>query len=177
MLLKDNVDIEDILDFFASLIRVGVVVDVYPQRGSVRVEFKDQDNLVSHELKVLHRKTHKDKDLWMVDVGEEVLCIFLPNAVEVGFVLGAIYSQQDKVPTDSQDKKFIKFEDGTVLEYDRKKHLMRCNIKGDCLITASSIRINAKSGISINGDLDVDGNIHATGTIIDEQGNTNHHSH
>lgn len=27
------------------------------------------------------------------------------------------------------------------------------------------------------GDIEVDGNIHATGTIIDEAGNTNHHTH
>ncbi|MBP2560855.1 phage gp45-like [Neorhizobium galegae] len=30
---------------------------------------------------------------------------------------------------------------------------------------------------TINGDLEVNGNIHATGSIIDEGGNTNHHSH
>ncbi|WP_051776836.1 phage baseplate assembly protein domain-containing protein [Pseudorhizobium pelagicum] len=31
--------------------------------------------------------------------------------------------------------------------------------------------------LTIEGDLDVTGSIHATGTIIDEAGNTNHHTH
>ncbi|MFT8276040.1 phage baseplate assembly protein V [Kerstersia gyiorum] len=31
--------------------------------------------------------------------------------------------------------------------------------------------------VKIKGNLDVDGNIHASGTIIDELGNTNHHRH
>jgi phage baseplate assembly protein V len=31
--------------------------------------------------------------------------------------------------------------------------------------------------LSVTGDIDVEGNIHATGTIIDEGGNTNHHQH
>ncbi|MBB3315111.1 phage gp45-like [Rhizobium sp. BK181] len=31
--------------------------------------------------------------------------------------------------------------------------------------------------VTITGNLEVVGNIHATGTIIDELGNTNHHSH
>jgi phage gp45-like len=31
--------------------------------------------------------------------------------------------------------------------------------------------------LALEGDLEVEGNIHATGTIIDDAGNTNHHSH
>mgnify|MGYP001044190018 CR=1 FL=1 len=31
--------------------------------------------------------------------------------------------------------------------------------------------------VTVTGDLEVAGNIHATGTIIDDSGNTNHHSH
>jgi len=31
--------------------------------------------------------------------------------------------------------------------------------------------------INITGNMNVQGNIHATGTIIDEGGNTNHHQH
>jgi phage gp45-like len=37
--------------------------------------------------------------------------------------------------------------------------------------------INAPNGVTINGDLQVNGNIHASGSIIDTTGNTNHHGH
>ncbi|MDI7864290.1 phage baseplate assembly protein [Rhizobiaceae bacterium n13] len=43
-------------------------------------------------------------------------------------------------------------------------------------LVGTKIRIVAPV-LELVGDLDVQGNIHATGTIIDELGNTNHHSH
>lgn len=43
-------------------------------------------------------------------------------------------------------------------------------------IEASAITIIAPT-VTIIGNLEVVGNIHATGTIMDEMGNTNHHSH
>lgn len=43
-------------------------------------------------------------------------------------------------------------------------------------IEASTLTITA-STVTIIGNLEVVGNIHATGTIMDEMGNANHHSH
>jgi phage gp45-like len=43
-------------------------------------------------------------------------------------------------------------------------------------IVGTKIRIVAPL-LELVGDLDVTGNIHASGTIIDELGNTNHHTH
>jgi len=34
-----------------------------------------------------------------------------------------------------------------------------------------------EADFTLVGNLEVEGNIHATGSIIDEDGNTNHHSH
>lgn len=43
------------------------------------------------------------------------------------------------------------------------------------LVINSDITVNGT--FNITGNVEVDGNIHATGTIIDEAGNTNHHTH
>ncbi|MFK0330711.1 phage baseplate assembly protein [Rhizobium sp. NPDC090275] len=43
-------------------------------------------------------------------------------------------------------------------------------------LVGTKIRIVAPL-LELVGNLEVDGNIHASGTIIDELGNTNHHSH
>ena len=54
---------------------------------------------------------------------------------------------------------------------------------GTVIIQAPNIVLNGAlsagggGGNLISGDLNVDGNIQATGTIIDSGGNTNHHSH
>lgn len=38
-------------------------------------------------------------------------------------------------------------------------------------------RVLTEGGLETDGNIEVDGNIHASGKIIDEEGNTNHHSH
>lgn len=194
---------------FRELVRVGVVTNIYPERGTVRVHLVDADDQVSYELPVVYQKTGKDKEYWMPDIGEHVVCLFSGQGMEQGFVLGAIYSQADPVPVSSKDKWHIKFEDGTWLEYDRAEHKLRANIKGDVEIEATGradvqcqgqIYIKSSTNITliapaINmrggspaegwfegdfrliGNLEVQGNIYATGSIIDEGGNTNHHSH
>jgi phage baseplate assembly protein V len=105
-------------------------------------------------------------------------------------VLGAIYNNKDTPPVASRDKFFVQFEDGTEIEYDKKTHLLR--VKGQAVqIQATTVIIEGNvnivgnlavagggaSSVNIVGNLEVVGNIHATGSIIDEGGNTNHHSH
>lgn len=119
-----------------ELVRVGVVTNVYPERGTVRVRLVDADDQVSFELPVLYRKTMKDKEYWMPDVGEQVVCLFSGQGLEQGFVLGAIYSKKDSVPVSSRDKWHIKFEDGTMIEYDRKSHKLVIQCVGDIQIVA-----------------------------------------
>jgi len=184
------------------LIRVGVVTQVYPEKGTVRVEIADLDDVISYELPVLFRKTCKDKDYWMPDVGEHVVCVFLPTGAEQGFVIGAFYSHKDKTPVADQEIRRIEFSNGAFVEHDRKTGNMRINTPGDIKIEAAkTIKINSAIQVRIvapdlilkaqdggafasmegnfvlKGNLEVEGNIHATGSIIDEGGNTNHHSH
>jgi len=192
-----------------EIVRVGVVTGVNPERGTVRVHLVDVDDQVSYELPVIYRKTNRDKEYWMPDVGEHVVCIFSGQGLEQGFVLGAIYSSADLVPVSSKDKCHITFEDGTVIEYDRAAHKLTADIKGDVELKAtgrcdvncqSQIYLKSATNVTIEapslsmkggspadgvfegtfrliGNLYVEGNIHATGSIIDEGGNTNHHGH
>ncbi len=105
-----------------SLVRIGVVTQSFPDRGTVKVHLTDVDDEISYELPVVYRKTLNDKDYWMPDIGEHVVCLFSGQGLEQGFILGAIYSDADAVPVSSQDKWHKTFEDGTVIEYDRAAH-------------------------------------------------------
>jgi phage baseplate assembly protein V len=166
------------------------------------------DGEVSYWLAVLKSKTLKDKAYWMPDIGEHVAVLIDENAEE-GVILGAIYSSQDTPPVSNANKCHIKFQDGTVLEYDRAEHKLKADVKGDIDVKAtgrcdvdcqSQIYIKSTTNITIQapsinmrggspangvfegnftliGNLEVQGNIHATGSIIDDGGNTNHHSH
>lgn len=190
------------------MLKFGIVTNIDESRALVRVQFTDMDAVISYWLPVMRGKTLKDKQYWMPDVGEHVVCLLDENGEE-GVVLGAIYSAEDPPPVRSKDKYHVRFNDGTVIEYDRAEHKLKADVKGDVEIRAtgkcevdcqSDIYIKSATHITIQapsltmkggspadgyfegtfrlkGDLLVEGNIHATGSIIDGGGNTNHHSH
>jgi len=198
-----------------NVIRIGIVTQVYDDRATVRVQFPDDDEEVSWEFPVLQRKTLRDKDYWLPDVGEHVVVVMLPYGQEQGFVIGAIYSDVERPPEGTRDKRVVVFEDGTRLEYDRKNHRLYADVKGDVEVkvsgkltaevqgkvlvksstevTIQAPKINLQNNsptigymegdfllegtLTVRGHLEVDGDIHATGAIIDEGGNTPHHTH
>lgn len=153
-----------------NLVRVGRVSSINPGAGTIRVVFEDRQNMVSYDLPVLVRQSLKNKDYFMPDIGEQVVCLFLPSGNAQGFCLGSFYSDVDRPPVSNPDKRHVTFADGTSVEYDRGTHTLTVNAQGPVNITATV-------GVTVNSDLRVNGNISATGTIIDSGGNTNHHSH
>lgn len=197
------------------MLRFGVITHIDEAKALVRVQFTDMDGVVSYWLPVLKQKTLHDKQYWMPDIGEHV-AVLMDEKAEEGVVLGAIYSQADTVPVVSKDKYHLRFKDGTVIEYDRVRHKLYADVKGDIDVKATGrcdvdcegqIYIKSATNITIqapslnmkggspasgvfegtlrlrgdliveNGNIDVQGNVHATGSIIDGAGNTNHHSH
>ncbi len=114
-----------------QMIRTGTVVSVDMTAGTVRVQCQDADGLSTFHLPVLFRKTLADKEYVMPDVGEHVLCVFLPFGLSQGFVVGAFYSSVDAVPVVSMDKWHIRFKNGATLEHDRNSGRFSMDLTGD----------------------------------------------
>ncbi len=94
---------------FQKIIRVGKVSSTNPADMTVRVTFPDERELVSADLPVLCHGSKSDKDYWMPDVGEQVVCLFLPNGRNMGFCLGTFFSKADTPPAGAgQSKRIIK---------------------------------------------------------------------
>lgn len=132
-------DIEIILK---NIIRTGVVSSVNEETCTARVIFDDRDNMQSDELRPLNRGSAKNKDYWLPDVGEQVVCLFLPNSknLNVGWILGTYFSEQDAPQIGgSTDKRIIDFGDGTHISYDRAKHELQVNCVGDIHFNAQNI--------------------------------------
>ncbi len=120
-----------------QMIRVCTVVSVQDAAGTVRVTLPDAGNMVSQPLPVLVRTVQDNKDYGMPDVGEQVLCVFLPLGLEQGFALGAFYQNVDKPPVTDRNKRHLAFKDGTYFEYDRSAHKLTVAVQGDIDITAA----------------------------------------
>ncbi len=153
-----------------SIVRIGIVSSQNPENATVKVMFPDKDNTVSHDLAILVPQAGKTKDYFIPDIGEQVLCLFLPNGIEEGFVIGSIYSSKSKPPVTNSNKRHVRFDDGTWIEYDGGNSTLTISAVGD-------IKIISATNIEIKGNVSVDGNITATGTIIDALGNSNNHTH
>ncbi|MCL2791070.1 MAG: phage baseplate assembly protein V [Desulfobulbus sp.] len=126
-----------------AVLRWGTVTEVDEKAGSARVKINDADSIVTMPLRVLQRRTLKDQEQSLPDIGEQVACLFSGQGFEQGLVLGAAYSDKDPSPGWPPHVWYRKFEDGTEMEYDRKEHKLTLNVNGDMIIRASgTITIN-----------------------------------
>ena len=133
-----------------KLIRVGTVSSVNPAAGTVRVAFAAQDDMVTYELPVITRGSKNNKDYWLPDVDEQVLCLFLPNVsgrgVCDGFVIGTFYSSVDAPVENSGDVHAVKYGDGTIIKHDRRTGKLTINATGDIdIIAGGKITINGQT--------------------------------
>jgi phage baseplate assembly protein V len=114
----------------SQLIRVGEVSSIDPVKHTARVTFPEEDNSTSYDLAVLVRNSYDNHDYNMPDIGEDVLCLFLPNGHEDGFILGSFYAGQIKPPTTNKDERKVEFSDGTTVTYNRSTHELDVVIEG-----------------------------------------------
>lgn len=110
-----------------------IVSSVYPERNTVRVKRTQLDGTISAELPILNQWTLKNQAYTMPKVDEHVVCIFKGS---VGYVIGAIYSEVTEPPVKDENKHYIRFEDGTFVEYDTSTHEMRIECVGSIFMTA-----------------------------------------
>ena len=148
-------------------IRTGFVSSIDVEKGYTRVAFDDRAGLVSFPCQNLIPFSGKNNASFPYDIGEQVLCLFLPNGQQTGFILGTMSSEVAKAPSDAAEGVYIVvFEDGTVLKYDRNTHQLVVNVNGDLIANVSNKAIvSASGGVEINGNVTVNGYITATGDM------------
>ena len=134
-------------------IKIGEVSSVNPAKGTARVVFDDEDSVVSYDLPVLQTNTYANKDYSLPDVGEDVLCLFLPSGPEEGFILGSFYAGEIELPESSGDVRTVVFSDGARFSYDRTKSTLSVTI-GETSIEANRrlVAVQAPEVIVVNAD-------------------------
>ena len=146
---------------FKNMIRYGTISSINPKLGSARVSFADKSGVVSHDLPVLVPGSLQNKHYHMPSVGENVLCIFLPNGIQRGFILGSFYNVNNAPPVTSATKDHITYSDGTVTEYDSSTHTMMINCVGTINVTAPTVNINASGGDVLVSGISLKSHIHS----------------
>lgn len=126
----------------SKLVRVGNVSVIFPDEMAVKVVFPDMDNQVSPKLPIICRGSSKNKDYWLPDVGEQVLCLMLPNGHNAGFCLGSYYSEAMPPESNGLEKRKILFSDGSYIEHDRSSGNLNIICSGDVTINGRTINLN-----------------------------------
>jgi len=153
--------IEKLEKTISRILRVGKVVAVDGEKALVRVQFQDTDTTISDWIPVLMRFSGNDRTYSMPSEGDQVLCVFLPNAPELGFVLGQNYT--DSPPTTDKEIFAARLSDGSYFEFNKKTSHLKIEISdGNYLIYDGKWRFK--------GDVEVEGNVKASEEISDWNG-------
>lgn len=165
-------------------LQFGLVSQVDYLRCRVKVRLEEFEGLETWWLKVPQRHTKATKSRPLLpEIGEQVAVLLQCDGVN-GVVLGGIYSTAEPPPVTDQDSEFVRFSDGTEVSYDRASHVLMVNCVGAISLQASQpVTVQAPAVIldtpqtTVDGNLQVNGDINASGKVVDQGGNTPNHTH
>ncbi|ECI4629438.1 phage baseplate assembly protein V [Salmonella enterica] len=165
-------------------LQTGTVSAVDAVGVKARVRLPECDNMRTNWLDVLQRNTQNNKDYWLPDVGEQVKVLLDENG-EDGVILGAVYSDVDKPSFSDKDVRGTKYADGAEFSYNRATHTLtvKGGIEHVVIEVAVGISLKGKTidltadTTTVNGNLEINGNAHSTGSMLSDGQNSNHHSH
>lgn len=120
----------------------GIVKNVYPERGTVRVERQANDGVISAELKIAYPGTLQTQFYSMPSIEEHVLCLWPDTTKSDGYVIGCIYSDVTAPPVQDAEKHYVRFKDGSYIEHDTKLQEMRIHCKGKLIMEAQEFVSN-----------------------------------
>ena len=140
----------------SDIIRIGQVSSVDPETCRARVAFDDLNDMVSADLPILQDNTVKAKTYHLPEVGEHVLCVFLPSGMQTGYIIGSYYTDGNMPKKTGAGIYYAEYEDGTVIEYDINTSTLTVDAAKDITIkTAGNINVQAAGAISIHSDTSI----------------------
>lgn len=158
---------------YEGISRTGVVVARRADQHGPRVRIQYPDRRVASAwIPVSQRNTIGSADYGLPRIGEQVLVNHLANGPERAVVVGCLFTERTSAPVQGNiDNRYVKFDDGTTVEYDPGAKAMTIKAAGSLSITtASPITVNAPevsitANVKIKGNLSVEGDITNTGNM------------
>lgn len=161
-LLNNSKKAADLLARLMRIVCVGEVVAVEGAGQRVKVRLPNHDGMESDWLRVLARRSLGVRTSCNLKVGEQVLCLFPPlGDMRSGYVLGALYNQQDAPFQDNPNVYGVKFEDGALMTYDQVSHTLNFSLPGGAPVFEMT-----PDGIRLKGEIFADGGVTISKSLI-----------
>lgn len=165
-------DPADIQRLIGDLAREGTVVSVDLDAGTARVQFSD--DLTTGDIPWLCGRAGKTRVWSPPSVGEQVAVLCPEADTARGILIGSLSS--DAHPHAAQDGSTrIDFEDGSWFGYDPGSGDLTGVVVGKVTITAAGLRLVGP--VAIEGDVDLQGTMIATGDVVAAGKSLKTHTH
>lgn len=151
----------------AQILRVGKVVGVDRGTGTCEVEIGDPDSASVVTAQVQWGVIRAGETIvWSPpSEGEQVMLLCPGGDIAQAVPFGALFSDQFPAPGNGS-REFVRFGDGAEIGYDPDAHHYDITLPG-----GSTTRIESDGGVTIVGDLTVEGDVIADGVSL------KHHVH
>jgi phage baseplate assembly protein V len=150
-------DPADTQRLIGDLAREGVVVSVDHATGTARVQFAD--DLTTGDIPWLASRAGSTRTWSPPSPGEQVVVLAPEADTARGMIIGSLSSDDHPHPANDAST-LTEYEDGARVGYDPVAHALTAILPG-----GATVRIDADGGLTIKGDVAVDGDIRSTGTI------------
>lgn len=147
---------------FNATYQEGVVSAVDAKTHRIRVTLPALENLETAWLPYFTPFAGGNQFYGLPDVGE-LVALILDARGEGGYVLGALYNEQDPTPVADKEHWGMKFKNGTEIWHNRKNGDITVKTPGTVNVTASKVNVVAPS--EFTGDMQINGQLSVTGII------------
>ncbi|WP_304158890.1 phage baseplate assembly protein V [Fusobacterium ulcerans] len=136
-------------------IELGIIKIINEKDYTARVRIPELDNKMTGDLQVLVPLTNGDQEYKMPAVETQVVCLFIGDRIDRGYIIGSYYSKKYQVPGGAVKEKIIlKYPGGAEIEIDKKSGVMKLDVIKELIISTPKVTIN--SDVEIKGKLDVE---------------------
>ena len=149
----------DLMRRVQSMARAGKVEEIDAENGLVRVRI---GNLLTGWLQVMAQRAGSARSWGFPGVSESVVVLSLMGDSRQGIVIGSLHTDSNAAPSADPDIFATEYSDGTLLEYNVAQHKLTAK-----LCAGGEVLIECDGGMTIKGDLRVEGNIKSTSMIED----------
>lgn len=127
-----------------DMIKVGIINEIDLKKTLYRVKFEQDDDVKSYWFQPLFASTNKNKVYHQYSLGEQVLVLMPYEGNQDGYIVGSMYSDEDKPPRTNEGLQYIEFENGDYIQYDKTNKSLTVNAP-DCelVLNVKSLKIQA----------------------------------
>ena len=155
-------DLGEALRRLANVIRPGIVAAVDLPNARARVQYAaspdGSEAVLTGWLPWIAGAAGEDRDWRPPSVGEQVLLLSPFGELSAGWILPGAYRDMFAAPASSGGLRSVLYRDGAVVSYDAETHELSA-----VLPAGGTALLTARDGITINGDVTIDGDLDGRG--------------